>query len=31
MCLCTGCENVTVDKDVERPLAHNDDGEDNRV
>ena len=31
MYLCTGCENVAVDKDVERPLVHNDDGEDNKV
>ena len=31
MYLCTGCENVAVDKDVECPLVHNDDGEDNKV
>ena len=31
MYLCTGCKNVAVDKDVERPLVHNDDGEDNKV
>ena len=28
MCLCTGCKNITVDKDLERPIVHNDDGED---
>ena len=31
MCLCTGCENVTVDENVERPIVHKDDGKDNRV
>ena len=31
MCLCTGCENATVDKDLEHPLVYHDNGEDNGI
>ena len=31
MCQCTGCENVTVDENLERPIVHKEDGEDNGV
>ena len=29
MCPCTGCKSVTVNKDLKRPIVHNDGGENN--